>query len=437
MACVRKRRNRWIVDFYDGGGRRRWVTCRTKHEADDVLAAKIQESRQHAVPAVDPKIKVREYAKRWLDRISASTKPRTTESYAQCLRLYIVPAFGNKPVRSLSRGQIISFLSAKLRDGLSRNTVRIIHATLRGMIYAAIDDGIITANPASRLGKTLRLVASAKDRQEEIKAMGRSQLEAFLNAVRNAKSKLDRSYYMFFLLLARTGLRLGEALALEWNDIDFVGRTIRVERAFSGGQIERPKSGHGRDVDMSKQLALTLQELQAERRKEWFRAGKGEIPVLVFISGAGTMLDGSRVRKVCTRALKAAGLPPHFTPHCFRHTYASLLLQQGESPAYVQRQLGHASIQLTVDTYGKWLPMGNVAAVDRLDDVAADDAMAAEAKPNASGSKMVAKLNGREDGRPQIIDSKWSQRADLNRGPTDYESVALPTELRWLVVRRG
>jgi hypothetical protein len=47
---------------------------------------------------------------------------------------------------------------------------------------------------------------------------------------------------------------------------------------------------------------------------------------------------------------------------------ASLLLQQGESPAYVQRQLGHASYQLTVDTYGRWLPMGNKAAVDRLDD---------------------------------------------------------------------
>ena len=55
----------------------------------------------------------------------------------------------------------------------------------------------------------------------------------------------------------------------------------------------------------------------------------------------------------------------------------SLLLQQGESPAYVQRQLGHASIQLTVDTYGKWLPMGNKAAVNRLDD--------------ESGSKVVAK----------------------------------------------
>ena len=57
----------------------------------------------------------------------------------------------------------------------------------------------------------------------------------------------------------------------------------------------------------------------------------------------------------------------HFTPHCLRHTYASLMLQQGEPVAYVQRQLGHASIQLIVDTYGKWLPMQSHAAVDRLD----------------------------------------------------------------------
>ena len=67
------------------------------------------------------------------------------------------------------------------------------------------------------------------------------------------------------------------------------------------------------------------------------------------------------------RILKKANLPLHFTPHCLRHAYASVMLQQGESVAYVQRQLGHASIQLTVDTYGKWQPMESHAAVDRLD----------------------------------------------------------------------
>ena len=88
-------------------------------------------------------------------------------------------------------------------------------------------------------------------------------------------------------------------------------------------------------------------------------------------------LDGSRIRNGFSKALDASSLPPLFTPHCMRHTYASLLLQQGESPVYVQHQLGHASIKLTVDTYGKWLPLGNRAAVNRLDD--------------QSGSKVVAK----------------------------------------------
>jgi integrase len=64
-------------------------------------------------------------------------------------------------------------------------------------------------------------------------------------------------------------------------------------------------------------------------------------------------------------------LPAHFTPHGLRHSFASILLSEGVSPAYVQRMLGHASIRLPVDLYGKWLPMTNTAAVDRLDDAAA------------------------------------------------------------------
>ena len=103
----------------------------------------------------------------------------------------------------------------------------------------------------------------------------------------------------------------------------------------------------------------------------------------VFVSEAATPLDGSNVRKAMTRILKKVKLPLHFMPHCLRHTYASLMLQQGEPVAYVQRQLGHASIQLTVDTYGKWLPMESQAALDRLD-----------SPMPQSGSKMVANAKG-------------------------------------------
>src|SRR5436309_16115429 len=116
---------------------------------------------------------------------------------------------------------------------------------------------------------------------------------------------------------------------------------------------------------MSRQLEAVLRHLHTERKAETLRRGWREMPAWVFCTTRGTMLNKGNVRRVFVRLLKRATLPLHFSPHCLRHTFASLLLQQGESPVYVQRQLGHASIKLTVDTYGKWLPMGNKAAVDR------------------------------------------------------------------------
>lgn len=74
----------------------------------------------------------------------------------------------------------------------------------------------------------------------------------------------------------------------------------------------------------------------------------------------------ARISRAMKYVLVAAGLPEHHSPHGLRHTFASLLLQQGESLEYVKRQLGHNSIKLTSDTYGRWLPASNQAAVERL-----------------------------------------------------------------------
>ena len=91
------------------------------------------------------------------------------------------------------------------------------------------------------------------------------------------------------------------------------------------------------------------------------------VPEWVFPSLEGTALEERNVRHVFTRLLERAELR-QIRIHDLRHTYASLLLQQGESVVYVKEQLGHASIQITVDTYGHLIPGANRAAVDRLDD---------------------------------------------------------------------
>ena len=87
----------------------------------------------------------------------------------------------------------------------------------------------------------------------------------------------------------------------------------------------------------------------------------------------GTAVDPANVRRATLRVLKAAKLPLHFTPHGLRHGYASTLLAEGFSPVYVQEQLGHATIELTVSTYGRWLKNKAPGALDRLDAVAVDE----------------------------------------------------------------
>ncbi len=391
MACIRKRRGKYVVDYRDGGGARRWITCNTRRDAEDVLSDRLRESRQPVRPVVDSSITASVYAERWLAQVGTTLKPRTVKTYRHALTFHLLPVLGRVKVRQLHRGQIKAILTDKLKGGLSRGSVRILHATLRAMLNGAIDDGVILANPAVRLGRNLKLVPTATTRQEDIKAMTRGQLGVFLAAsTQPGATGEERRHHPLFLLLARTGLRLGEAFGLQWPDIDFQAREIRVARAFSEGRLDTPKSGHGRTVDMSQQLAARLHRLLVERKAETLRRGWSEMPPWVFCTRTATPLNKGNVRRVFVRVLTRAKLPLHFSPHSLRHTFASLLLQQGESPVYVQRQLGHASIKLTVDTYGKWLPMGNKAAVDRLDD--------------GSGSKVVAKLVPASEGVSEVAE---------------------------------
>jgi len=403
MACIRKRRGKWVLDYRDSSGIRRWKTCRTKQEAEDFLAQELPRSRQWTRPAVSPNILFRDYVTRWQGLIANTIKPRSMTSYMQNIRLHLMPLLGETPVRRLHKGQIKSVLAEKLAAGLSRNSVRIIHATLRTLLRAAVDDGVIVTNPAEKLGRSLHLVVPKATRQEEIKAMTAAQRALFLETA----ARLEPRFAPLFWTLAGTGMRLGEGLGLQWEDLDVRQREIRVARAISAGEISTPKSGHGRTVDMSQVLAQTLVRVERERKAETLRRGWPAVPPWMFINDAAHFMDESKVRKAMARVLKAAQLPLHFSPHCLRHTYASLLLQQGVSPAYVQRQLGHASIQLTVDTYGKWLPIGNKTAVDQLDGVSSEP----------SGSRVVANGGLSERSPAELVEKNGGPCRGRTYGP--------------------
>jgi integrase len=355
--------------YRDAVGIRRWATCGTRREAERILGEKINEGRQPLRPAVDPDITIGHFSERWFGQVAVTAKPGTLESYRQNYWLHIAPTFTAYKVRLLHRAQIRQWLIERLQAGASRGTVKLLLAIFRALC-AAVMDGVIAANPAAGLGRQLKLVQGAQAHQDEVegKALTREQLRGLLDWCRPAPVPNDRRYYPMFLLMARTGVRISEVIGLEWGDVNIADREIRVARAISQGRLGTPKSGHGRVLDMSDQLAQALHRLLVAQKKAALASGRGEVSRWIFCTDAGKPTTEDRIRGAFARALRAVGLPGHLTVHSFRHTYASLLLQQGESPAYVQRQLGHASIQLTVDTYGKWLPAGNEAAANRLDD---------------------------------------------------------------------
>ena len=116
--------------------------------------------------------------------------------------------------------------------------------------------------------------------------------------------------------------------------------------------------GKSRRVDMSRQLSEVLSNLKNQRRIETLQNGWGKVPEWVFISETGTpLIEGHWRERVFGKALEKAGLR-RVRIHDLRHGYASMLIQAGESLAYIRDQLGHHSIKVTVDIYGHLAPEG-------------------------------------------------------------------------------
>jgi integrase len=360
---VRGKGNPWWI-FIAHNGKRKSIKVGDKAAAE-TLASKVRErlkagdlqlTSPQKIPAFG------EYAHQWLESYARTNLKHTTQESYRGLLAHHLGALMERPLDQITRSEIKRLLYERLGTGLSPSSVARIKALISVILTNAQDDGHIQMNPVARLGRSIKL--KSKDRKADVNPLTKEEARDFLEKV----GQHYPQHRPFFLMALRTGMRLGEMLALKWGDIDFKGGFLEVRRAFVRGQIVTPKSGKIRRIDMSKQLMDTLKNLQVERKKETLNKGCKHIPDWVFVNEVGQMVDGDNLRRrVFYPALAKAGLR-RVRIHDLRHTFASLLLQQGESPAYVKDQMGHHSIQVTVDTYGHLIPGANRQAVDRLDD---------------------------------------------------------------------
>ena len=364
----------WCV-VIDHGGKRKTVAVGTREAAERVrreIEARLANGGTASTAVLEPPHRppFNEYAKRWLRETVDERKPSTDGFYEQYLRLYVLPAFGSYRLDEIQRGHVKEFLTGLRGRGLAKNTIRLAATTLRTVLNAAIEDKLIEHNPAQGLGRFVKSEKAAR----EATSLQPNEIDCLL---RTAAQNLPLRHHALLLTALRAGLREGELAAIQWGDIQFgqsendVDRYMVVQRNYDrrwSRKMLTPKNRKSRRVDMSRELRQTLLALRDERLIAAFAEGKsGVTEDLVFPSEAGTPIEMNNFcQRVFHPIVKRAGLR-RIRFHDLRHTFGSQLIQAGASLAYVRDQMGHSSIQVTVDIYGHLIPGANVGCVDRLD----------------------------------------------------------------------
>jgi integrase len=388
------------VKFYRGAW---WVFVafrnrrRSKKVGDRQTANRLAQRIRERLAAGDLQLKPAQqdetfevYARGWLVGLTGNLKASTIKFYTDNLQRHVLPTLGPRLIRSVSRSDCREVITTARSKGLKLNTVRGIARTLSTVLSQAVEEEKLPANPALRMGRYLRRGDEAKT---PIQVLSREEAALL---VATAQTHFPR-WHPWVLLALRTGLRLGEQIALQWGDVDWNGRFVLVQRNSVRGVLTSPKSHRRPRVDLSSQLVSTLLDWRRLQQARSMEKGTNS-PQWIFPSLSGTPLEERNIRHVFKRMLEKAALR-QIRIHDLRHTFASLLLQQGESVVYVKEQLGHASIQITVDTYGHLIPGANRGAVDRLDDDLSMHPFASQAHPDAPTDNAVERpkffrLNG-------------------------------------------
>lgn len=328
----------YAIKFRDASGRQVLETIGpSKKEAERVLAERMQAVNRGTYKQLQ-EASFAEFAARWLiDYASPRVKPSTYESYERAVRCHLAPAFETYPLRAITSGAIEDWIGKELAAGQSPKSVNNYIVVLKLMLRHAVAWGYLATNPATDV-KRVRVP------EREMRALSPEEVRRFLAAV-------SPDYWLFFATAVFTGLRRGELIAVQWQDVDLDAGQLHVRRSLWRGQYLGPKTKRSvRTVDLAPQLVSAFREARPLVGADTLRSQ------LVFSNRDGQPLDPDNVMKREFKpALRRAELPD-IPFHNLRHTFASLLIASGEHPKAVQSQLGHTSIQTTLDRYGHLLP---------------------------------------------------------------------------------
>jgi len=276
-----------------------------------------------------------DFAKISLEASAANRKESTNKKYIGDYERHILPYFKGWKLHEIRSMDLKHWQSKLLKSGLSGKYVMNIRNVFRGILQDAFIDEIIERNPFDR-------VKSPKILKPEIYPFSLEEVELLLNTASGwFKNYLTTAFF--------TGMRIGELLALKWEDVNWHERDIRIARAVSRGMISTPKTENSvREVDM---LEIVEKALKEQYKLTGLQNG------FIFLNQYGDNFTQYEklVRYHWKPLLRTCGIN-YRVLYQTRHTFASIMLQQGEEIPWVSAMMGHKDIHTTLTRYARYIP---------------------------------------------------------------------------------
>ncbi|MDR3703059.1 MAG: site-specific integrase [Candidatus Sulfopaludibacter sp.] len=375
---------------------RKVFTAATRHEVAQQLNDALKD-QSRGINIKPEKTTLGAFLKSWLETVAKpSVRPKTLRTYSDLVRLHIAPALGSIQLAKLMPQHVREFQNEaltklqpsrkKVKKGetaapgkpLSPRTVKHLLVTLRTALESAVKDGLVPRNVAT-------IVDAPSVAKPQMKTLSQDQARAFLKAIQG-----DRLETLFSTAIA-LAYRQGEALALQWPDVDFEKDSLTVRQSIQriAGKltITPTKKDKIHSVPLpavTKSALLAHKTRQDEERRlagaRWQETG------FVFTTLIGTPIDARSVIRRFHQILETSSLP-RIRFHDLRHSAATLLLAQGVSPRYISELLGHAQVSFTMQTYAHVLPHVQREAAAKMNEILSLEPVATSVatKPPAPG----------------------------------------------------
>lgn len=367
MASFRKRNGLWEyrISFKNELGKYKVKSkggFSTKKEAE--LAARKKELELESSNAVKEK-NITDFITEWFEvYIKDKRKPNTQRTYWLSIKNHIIPNIGQMKVVELTPLSYQRFIDSLMENGLSTESAKRIHTPIRLAYQQAIINGYMDHNPTA-------YVKIKKKEVKKLKYLNPSYIPEVLEFI--YKRSYDQGIY--FECLFESGMRKGECSALEFDDINWKERTLKIDESYDYQATKDEQKISSVKTETSSRTILMREEFMKKLRtytkyKMEKRSLIGSLynhnQNFVFGRDDGTAFPKSTLYNTFSKALEYIG-HDHLPIHSTRHTHAVMMLEAGASMKELQDRLGHASMQVTADTYSHVTKKMETRAVELFD----------------------------------------------------------------------